>query len=409
MSQSILTIFTASIVLGLLCAFSSLVAQESRIKSAKKNLAIEIVGEEASGIQSPVLELPSEGGFIETSPHGRLSNWKQPEETAPLTRIRIRSTYEGAAVRIKIGAVFDDSEPSDAPGPKYGEREQAIASYLAREGETVTVSELAEYGVEPLKLKLVVAEARVDDETLLPTPQVVCNLKAVEAVSFISESARPNSYRLTVRNLSSKVITALDVYLPDEGGRSSTSAQGTPARPLMTPGATYEIPISISSGGRRTPQGYVPDPPPQKLVIATVVFDDGTYEGETETAADITARQKGRQIQLARVLSIMRNALDAPETIAVALEKLKTQISTLRIDVDASVVDELLTRFPKYPQERGRKWLTVVVMNGLKQGREEALFRIKDIEEMRARRPENFDFKQALRAAQEQLEQRSAN
>ncbi|MDQ3135095.1 MAG: hypothetical protein M3Q76_09850, partial [Acidobacteriota bacterium] len=87
MSQSILTIFTASIVLGLLCAFSSLVAQESRIKSAKKNLAIEIVGEEASGIQSPVLELPSEGGFIETSPHGRLSNWKQPEETAPLTRI----------------------------------------------------------------------------------------------------------------------------------------------------------------------------------------------------------------------------------------------------------------------------------------------------------------------------------
>ncbi|MBA3321112.1 MAG: hypothetical protein H0T45_06650 [Pyrinomonadaceae bacterium] len=145
------------------------------------------------------------------------------------------------------------------------------------------------------------------------------------------------------------------------------------------------------------------------MVIATVVFDDGTYEGETETAADITARQKGRQIQLARVLSIMRNALDAPETIAVALEKLKTQISTLRIDVDASVVDELLTRFPKYPQERGRKWLTVVVMNGLKQGREEALFRIKDIEEMRARRPENFDFKQALRAAQEQLEQRSAN
>ena len=408
MTQSTFAALNATVVIVLLC-YSILAAQEPLPRPASKHLAIEIVNDE-SDIQSPVLEPPSEGGMLETNPPYPLPDWKQPAGTVPLTRIRIRSILEGNAVRIKVAGVFDDSEPADAPGPKYGAIEKAIGSYLAREGETIRISELTRFGFEPLVLKVVKERPREKELPPVAPPEVNNKLKTVAVISFISEGVPSTFYRLKLQNISTKNIIALDVYVPSVGGRTSQSSEGTPARPVMTPGALYETSISINSGGRRTPQGYVPDPLPQSLVIGTVVFADGTYEGEADTAIQIIARLKARQIQIVRVLSLLQNLLDAPEQDAMAvLEKLKTQVATLRIDVDPAVVDELLARFPELPKDRDRKWLTRVLMNGLKNGREEMLYRIKDLEDARKRRPEAFDLRQQLNFVKEHLETITAN
>ena len=400
---------TVSLLFLLLCV-PGLVAQEQAAKPTPRKLALEIVGRHYGS--SPVLEPPSEGGFMEMSAPRQLPEWKPPAGAVPLTRIRIRSKYEGAGVRINVAVVFDDSEPADAPGPKYGEKEQALASYLAQEGETVTVSELARFGVEPLRLRVVEAAPRESTPPPALQPQLSNPLKSVTVVSFESEAHSPTSYRLTLRNLAPKSIIVLDVYSAQSGGRSSERMQGTPARPLMAPGATFEAHVSINGGGgRMTPQGFLPDPPRQQtLVVGTVIFEDGTYEGEVRIAAEFTAERRGLQTQLARVLPLLPCGLDAPEQDAApALEKLKAQISTLRIDVDPGVVDELRARFPELSKEEDRAQLAVQVMSGLKQGRAEALHILSEVEALRVRNPEGLNLRQLLCAAKEQLERRSGN
>jgi len=404
MMRSHLTLFTASIFAALLFGASSLRAQEKpTAPTTPKNLAIEIVGRD-NGVPFPVLE-SSQGGLAETSPPKRLPNWKQPPGVIPLTRIRIRSTFEGEGVRIKVAGAFDDSELPDASGPKYGEKEEALASYFAREGETVTVEELARFGIEPMLLRVVRASPRRDEPVVAVTQPLIVNpLQAVTVLSFESDATRPTHYNLTLRNLSAKSIIALKVHSTQEGGGGSQSVQGMPEHPLMPPGAMYQIEISVNNGGRWTPQGFVPDTRQQTWEIGTVIFADGTYEGEMKTAAEYAAAGKGRRVQLARALRLFQQTLAAPEQDAtVVLEKLKSQVSTLRIDVEASIVDELLAHFPQLSANNDRAWLMATVMSGLKNGREEALFRLKDLEEARTRNAENFNFQQSLRAINQQL------
>lgn len=396
----------AALATTVLPGLISVDAQQKQAGS-DSTFAIEIVDSAQPGIQSPVLGPPSEGGFMETSHFKWLSTWQQPAGIAPLTRLRIRSMMEGEAVRIKVAAVFDDSEPVDAPGPKYGQTEKQIASYLAREGETVRIRELKEFGVVPVVLKVVRVKPRIDDPTPAITPKLVNNSKAVEIINFDREGPSSTFYSLSLRNVSSKNIIALNYYVDEEGGRNSQTTQGSPGRPIMKPGATYQDHVSINGGGgRMTPQGFVPDPPQQKkLVIGTVIFDDGTYEGEVETAASIEARRRGRKIQLTRVLSALQDVLSAPEKeTAETLEKLRAQVSSLRIDVDQSLVDELIIQYPSLPREYSRNRLMQDVMSGLRNGREEALRRIQELEKLREQSSENGRLHEQLNRMKEEYE-----
>jgi hypothetical protein len=405
MTRSNLTALFVSLLIGLLCA-GGLKAQEKPVQVAPHNLAIQIVGRHYG--PSPVFEPPSEGGFMEAVAPP-LSNWKQPAGTPPLARIRIRSKYEGAGVRLNVAAVFDDSEPVDAPGPKYGEKEEALGSYLVQEGETVTVRALARYGRAPMQLKIVKAAPRETESALSPQPVLENPLKSVVVVGFESDAQSAPFQRLLLRNLSAKSIIALDVYSElGHGSSNSQSMESTPGRPLIAPGATYEVRVSINGGrgGRTTPQGFVPYPPqPQTMVVGTVVFDDDTYEGEARRAAEIIARRRGRQLQLTRVLTLLPDNPDAPaQEPTDVLEKLKTQVSLLRIDADTALVDELAGRFPELPKG-SRTLLAAEVMNGLKHGREEVSRRLKEMADAQTRNPQGFNLPQALHAFREHLEQ----
>lgn len=403
-----LTIFIASLLVGLLCA-SSLCAQEKPPVKVSRSLGIEIDGHDHS-MPFQIFE-PSQEGQLETSPSRRLAKWKQPAGMLPLTRVKIRSTYEGDGVRIKLTAVFDDSELPDSSGPKYGEKEEPLATYFAREGETVEVAELTRFGFEPMRLKVVHAPTKPDEPPApIPQPQIVNPLQSVTVVSFESEPTRATHYNLTLRNLSAKSIIMLEVQSVSGGGRSRQRVEAHVERPLMKPGAVYQMKLSLHDSRRWTPQGYVQNTEPQTWSVGTVIFADGTYEGELKTAAEVAAVGQGRHIQLARVLELLQKMSDVLEQdVAVNLEKLKSQVSTLRIDVDGVFVDELLARFPQLSSNEDRAWLKSNVMSGLKNGREEALFRLTDLEAARTRDAVNFDFQQSLRAINQRLARRMSS
>ena len=345
-------------------------AQEARAQAESKRLAVEVVVE---GDDHPsrfkVYGPASYDAFAEFTAPPNLQGGRQSQGGPPLTRIRLRTSYEGDAVRIKVAAVFEDTHMADAPGPKYGAREEPVESLLAREGETLSVKGFERFGAQPLVLRVVRFEPEPERPPTPAPARVVNNLKSVEVISFAVAGAQLERGLLTLLNVSSKNIVALEVSVPDSG--VSQHAQGAPGRAIMRPGGTYRTEITLGSSWSRD---GVPEPRPDALVVTAVVFDDGAYEGEMERAMWMAARQKGRLTQFARVLALVQSALDAQgQDVAATFDDLKAKVAGLRIDAEPPLLDELLAQFPKLSGEEGRKLVAGAALDGLRAGREESL------------------------------------
>lgn len=381
-------------------------AQEARARPESARLSVQVVDErhggDAPGLRFDVPERAFAGGYAEFGTPRRAAAGERPKGQATPARVRVRASYEGDAVRLKVAAVFDDTHPADAPGPKFGAREQELASRLAGEGETVTFEEFGRFGYEPLVLRVVRAEPEPERPPTPAPTRAVSRLRSVEVVSFAAAGARLERGLLTLLNVSQKNISALEVNVPEQG--HSQTAQGASGRPLMRPGGSYQTEITLGISGRETPQGFVPDPPPAELVVGAVVFEDGSYEGDVKAAARMAASQKGRLWQFARVLRLLQSALDAPpQEAAAALAALKSEVAGLRIDAEPPLLGELLAQFPELSREGdGRRLLAESALNGLRAARDESVRVINE-----ATAVAGSDLGRQLEAARGQIEKRA--
>jgi hypothetical protein len=394
MFRSSLIVLVTSILMGLPCVTH---AQEKATKTTLTDLGIQIV----DGQHSDPFSVPSSaGGAIEIGTPPKRPDWKQSQDTAPLTRISIHPLLERDGVSIKIGGVFDDSYPAGAPGPKYGEKEQTIASYFAREGETITISELERFGFEPLVLRVVRYQPKPFPEPSAKVlPEVVNALKSVAFLDLQSEEPLSHSYKLTLQNLALKSIVALTIGIQ----QSHTESMEGGLKPLMLPGAIFKTSVGVSAS-------LPPETSPPTLVIQTVLFDDGSYEGEVVAAAEMAARSKGRRIQFSRCLQLLQGIPDrsAQET-SKAIQEVKAAVEKLRIDVDATLVEGLQSQFPLLPKANGKEWLAEKTMDGLKNGRHHALYLLNELEQKRARNQEGFDLNQSLVDLRERVARLAGN
>jgi hypothetical protein len=387
MFQSSLIVFVISILTSFWCVPCQ--AQEKPASSAPTVLGIQVVHD------GPRLPLPvTEDGYCEIGPPPRRPDWMQPPDTPPLTRIRIRSALERDGVRIRIAAVLDDSQPANAPGPKYGAREQAMASGFGLEGATITFSETGRFGFEPLVLKIVrYAPDPMPQSSAKLLPEVINELKSIAVLDLQSAEPASQSYSLTMQNVGAKSIVAF--ALGFEQSHTETIEGGV--KPILLPGATLKTFI----GGFESSTSETPRP---TLVITTVLFDDGAYEGDMVTAAELAARSKGRQIQSARCLRLVDRLVDqSPEEIIKAIPEIRTAVEQLRIDVDATIVEQLQSQFPLLPKANDKSWLADKIMDGLKAGRSMTIFGLNDLEQRRARDPNGFDLKQSLAKLRERI------
>jgi hypothetical protein len=394
MFRSSLIVFSTSILIGLLCAPGA--AQEKQSKSTPTELGIEIVTD-----RHPFpFAVSKEAGSIEIGPPPKRPDWKPAPDTPPLTRITIHPVLDRDGVSVKIGAVFDDSQPADAPGPKYGAREQAIASYFARLDETISVNELEKFGFEPLVLRVIRYQPEPFPEASANVlPEVVNSLKSVTFVDLQSDEPKSHSYQLTLQNISSRSVVALTIGVQP----SHTQTLEGGAKPIILPGATSKIGI-----------GAIESLPPETsrltLVVSAVLFEDGTYEGDVISAAELAARSKGRQIQSLRCLQLLRGIPEQPtQEISRAIQEVKAAVEKLRIDVDGTVIDELQSQFPLLPKANGKAWLAEKTMDGLRMTRSSVVYQLNEVGQKLARNEEGFDLNQSLARVRERLAQFAGN
>ncbi len=247
----------------------------------------------------------------------------------PVRAVNVVSRAEGEGVLVKVSVYT---------GERHFDREEPVGTYTAGVGEEVIVKELERFGVEPFRLTVL----RLKPNPAAP-PVVVNKTQSVEASITAFDSSKGVSARLTLRNLSAKRVLAVEYRETREGRVVWTRyAAEEDGRPLLEPGGEHTSGLSQVHRGHVSPEGFYVPYAPETILVATAVFEDGTYEGEPSAAARSAAHNEGARLQLTRALALLRKTPAKPDAAA----RLKAQVAALDSVADAAAVASIFKRYP---------------------------------------------------------------
>lgn len=317
----ILALALLLIICGSIPSSAQEAKQEKRVPLVPTGLSLEVNTKEGPiGYNS----IPGEffGGR-----YRRLASWT-PSANAPQVEIfEVRYVMEGDGVRVRVYAWMD----------KFGEQKELIGNYLLSEGGgKVAVQGMMKFGYEPMEFAVV----KVKPAPLI-APEATSRIPSVAVVSVEIKQSNFPSYNLTLRNLSEKDITHLEIQTFKENRLTSIKwPRGHFNSPLVKAGETCEVTLS-ALGGQKTQDGVTPSTP-QQLVVTMAVFKDKSYEGDSQQAARFLAMLHGQKIQIKRALPLLQHGPDAPAN----LENFKQQVSLLERSANQEMIDEVFANFP---------------------------------------------------------------
>jgi hypothetical protein len=83
------------------------------------------------------------------------------------------------------------------------------------------------------------------------------------------------------------------------------------------------------------------------------VFDDGTYEGDAETAVAVRGYRAGEKMVLPRLIPLLESALNSSNAdLREALRNLESQVSSVGSDADPQIVQTIASEFPQASDAR---------------------------------------------------------
>jgi hypothetical protein len=267
---------------------------------------------------------------------GRVPGWQEQQGILPVTAVRLSPYLRGDTVVISVSVLRGD----------FHDVEDQVAIYKARENETVTTTALQKVGIEPFVIKVV----RPTLFSEFPAP-----LNKTQSLSVIGIEPVPATlprYKLTLTNLSEKSVSALTLDVISNGKlETTTMPQGDYGAPLIEARATIELNKGLATRSRQTPGGFEPTnlTAPQ-VVIQSLVFADGSYEGEAKSAAAFLGFVAGRRTELRRILPLLANAIVAGDAVA-SSEALRSQLTALSYEPDPDELASLIAAFPAVPKD----------------------------------------------------------
>ncbi|HTV55529.1 MAG TPA: hypothetical protein VMI06_11520 [Terriglobia bacterium] len=123
--------------------------------------------------------------------------------------IEFRYWSRGAAVRVRVSLIVDLSASSFGSGKKL-----LVGDYTVQRGESITVSHLSQFGLQPVNMKIITANPPG------ASPPEIFNESSSTTVEKISQNRA--EYRLFLRNNSELVVHATVVSVFDRNGSFST-------------------------------------------------------------------------------------------------------------------------------------------------------------------------------------------
>lgn len=263
----------------------------------------------------------------------RVPGWTETPNSLPLKAVKVNAQQAEEGVRVWVSVLLG----------KVLEDEKQVSSYLLREGESISAKELADVGVVPFELKVVRLAASASY-----VPEFKSKSPAIELASIQPNFAALPKVQLVLRNVSSKPVYAIEVLTVRDGIPCLMfMQQGKEGEALIPPGGSLEVHASLMTKYAAGADEYSMQIPPNQLIeVATAVFSDGSYQGDSVYAMTFLGYQKGRKAQLERVLGLLENAANGTADIS----SLKDKLSALNVDADPAAVAELDKQFPQLKQ-----------------------------------------------------------
>ena len=313
------------------------------------------------GAPKYVGSVPADGqhsGMYMNSNLHRIPDWK-PSTEVPLAVAVMKAEFwlEEGAVRFEVFAYLGEIAPDSKPPDWEKLQKIKIVSRLLPMEATVNIEETQKVGIETFQVRAF----RAGPWSVGP-PEIVNKTRALNVESTTEE--RP-AYTVTVRNVATKNIAAIEWYGIENDRKGGGS--GIEAMRLLPAGKLFQLHQHFANSGDKQTDNANPELPRRRqIVIAAVLFDDGTFEGEVEIAAGVAVRWVGQSWQYKRLTELLENEaanLDPDQNNALA--KLKTDVQALSEDADPAVATRILAHFPGIAEELQQRLIKNTFKSGL--------------------------------------------
>jgi hypothetical protein len=275
-----------------------------------------------------------------------------------LTAIQVEAEVEGDGIRVSLSIIYNDL--SDHEWWKH-RNEKAAGSYLIQAGDSVRPAELNQFGIEPFEMKA------IDARPVVLKPGEGARITNSSTLVVEKLERHFDTYQIWLKNTSDKNIVAYQI----SSGRGSTQdGSGSYGRtgPVLAAGATSR-------------ELYLSDPEIEVngIAVSLVVFEDGTFEGDSKLAVQYLAKAEGVRIQSPSVLRRIEQTLRVEDSdLIAAFVKLEAELWLIPEAMDKpSALLFLKTRFPDQ-NEKALSALYEVFKGGLYDGRNIALTELGD-------------------------------
>ncbi|CAN5462381.1 hypothetical protein BH20ACI1_BH20ACI1_08730 [soil metagenome] len=203
------------------------------------------------------------------------------------------SRREGDAVKVDV-SVFT--------GLKLHEKEEFVTVLTMRENDKVIIKDLLKFSVEPFEISVV----RVAPSAAV-LPSVEIKSKSLALVSVEPNYSTLPSFKLTLVNNSDKAVKMFSFAITsDDKMMLSGMPHGDEGKALIEPGGLFQREFMNAYQDVKVSDGQtLPVQPNQVFRISTVVFEDGTFEGDQRSAATFLAFEAGRKMQIKQIIALL--------------------------------------------------------------------------------------------------------
>ena len=159
---------------------------------------------------------------------------------------------------------------------------------------------------------------------------------------------------MTLHNLSSKAVNAVEVSSSDEPGTGEREAKGGFSG-LIASGSSYQMRMGVPNSGKTVNAMFVEDPKPAYVILQTVLFDDGSYEEDAGSAAEMAAEEFGADLQRLRINRLAEPILRPDGLDKSKIERIRAAIRQLPSVPDPETIAQFHDQYPAFPGLTSRR------------------------------------------------------
>ena len=305
-----------------------------------------------------------------------------PVAAGGFTAIDLSSIAEGDSMTVRLAIIYNDVSNQEWWKDK---KEKVAGTWVIQRGESVR-PDLTAFGIESFEMSVTDAKAIVFKPG--EGPRIVNKTTVLEVVSL---KRQLDHCSISLRNTSSKNIVAYSISIGGSGVSSHGRGLGYPA--VAAGATTSEQYLRCSEKDDRD------------IVISNVIFDDGSFEGDSKVAQQYLANADGLRIQAPHVLRRVEQVLAIPDSdLRAAFDKLEADLWVIPEAIDKqSALDYLAKKLPSLDSKTVNE-LYEDLKGGLYDARNIALSEIGDTRRYVQELEERGQFASAVESIRRTLE-----